>query len=73
MFSFNVDTFHRIEWLTFVETNGSLNCCHEKEMNPARREMLHAGSKSYFKTSGLNKTDTFHKKLPLTKIYSLYL
>ena len=42
MFSFNVDAFHRIEWLTFAETNGSL-------------------------------TDAFHKKLPLTKIYSLYL
>ena len=24
MFSLNVDAFYRIEWLTFVETNGSL-------------------------------------------------
>ena len=35
--------------------------------------MLPARIKSYLKTSGLNKTDAFHKKVPLTKIYSLYL
>ena len=35
--------------------------------------MLPARRKSYFKTSGLNETDAFHKKQPLTKIYSLYL
>ena len=64
MFSFNVDAFHRIGWFTFVETNGSLNCCHEKEMNRTRREMLHARSKSYFKTSALNKTDAFYKSCP---------
>ena len=37
MFSFNVDAFHRIELLTFVETNGSLNCWHYKEMNRNKR------------------------------------
>ena len=42
-------------------------------MNQTRRELLPTKSKSYFKTSGLNKTNAFHKKLPLTKIYKFYL
>ena len=42
-------------------------------MNQTRRELLPTRSKSYFETSGLNKTNALHKKLPETKIYSLCL